>query len=74
MTIYGVAIYHHAASYSDLFRNLIWTVPGNIVGGGLVIGLGYAWIAGKSPALIAEAIEPTPVASNGMAAEPAVAR
>jgi len=74
MTIFGVAIYHHAAGYGDLFRNLAWTVPGNIVGGGLVIGLGYAWIAGKGPALVAEAVEPTPVAPNGMAAEPAVAR
>src|SRR5437588_218187 len=74
MTIFGVAIYHHAAGYGDLFRNLAWTVPGNIVGRGLVIGLGYAWIAGKGPALVAEAVEPTPVAPNGMAAEPAVAR
>ncbi|MDQ1515945.1 MAG: nitrite transporter [Actinomycetota bacterium] len=74
MTIYGVAIYHHAAGYSDLLRNLTWTVPGNIVGGGLVIGLGYAWIAGKSSAMPAEMVEPTPVGSNGMAAEAAVAR
>jgi len=73
MTIYGVAIYHHAASYSDLFRNLVWTVPGNIVGGGLVIGLGYSWIAGKSPALTAEMVEPVPVSTNGKAAEAVVA-
>ena len=74
MTIFGVAIYHHAAGYSDLLRNLAWTVPGNIVGGGLVIGLGYAWIAGKTSAMTGEAVEPTPATSNGMAAEPAVAR
>lgn len=73
MTIYGVAIYHHAASYSDLFRNLVWTVPGNIVGGGLVIGLGYAWIAGSSPALSVELVEPAPVSTNGVVAEAAVA-
>jgi len=72
MTVYGVAIYHHAASYGDLFRNLLWTVPGNIVGGGLVIGLGYAWVAGKSPVLTADAVAPTPVASNGHSPEPAV--
>ena len=29
MTIFGVAIYHHAAGYHDLLRNLAWTVPGN---------------------------------------------
>jgi nitrite transporter NirC len=74
MTIFGVAIYHHTAGYSDLLRNLTWTVPGNIVGGGLVIGLGYAWIAGKTSAMTGEAVEPTPATSNGMAAEPAVAR
>ena len=74
MTVFGVAIYHHAAGYHDLLRNLAWTVPGNIVGGGLVIGLGYAWIAGKSATIPAEAVEPIPVTSNGMAAEPAVAR
>jgi nitrite transporter NirC len=73
MTIYGVAIYHHTASYSDLFRNLVWTVPGNIVGGGLVIGLGYSWIAGKSPELTAEVVEPAPVATNGKAVEAVVA-
>jgi nitrite transporter NirC len=74
MTIFGVAIAHHAASFGDLFRNLAWTVPGNIVGGGLVIGLGYSWIAGKSAMMPAAMVEPTPATSNGMAAEPAVAR
>jgi nitrite transporter NirC len=74
MTVFGVAIYHHAAGYHDLLRNLMWTVPGNIVGGGLVIGLGYAYIAGKSSAMPAETVEATPVTSNGMAAEAAVAR
>ena len=68
MTVYGVAIYHHAAGYSDLLRNLVWTVPGNIVGGGLVIGLGYAWIAGRAPALTAEASEPAPLVTNGKTA------
>jgi nitrite transporter NirC len=69
MTVYGVAIYHHAAGYGDLFRNLLWTVPGNIVGGGLVIGLGYAWIAGKNPVLTAEMVDPVPASTNGKAVE-----
>jgi nitrite transporter NirC len=73
MTIFGVAIYHHAAGYHDLFRNLAWTVPGNIVGGGVVIGLGYAWLAGKNVPLVAEAVEPAPASSNGAVAEPAIA-
>jgi len=68
MTVYGVAIYHHAAGYRDLLRNLVWTVPGNIVGGGLVIGLGYAWIGGRSPAAAAGAPEPAALGSNGQTA------
>jgi nitrite transporter NirC len=72
MTIFGLAIAHHAAGFSDLFRNLAWTVPGNIVGGGLVIGLGYSWIAGNGAGLPAEMVEPTPVTANGKAAEPAL--
>jgi hypothetical protein len=28
-----------------LVRNLAWTVPGNIVGGGLLVGLLYGWAA-----------------------------
>jgi nitrite transporter NirC len=36
---------------ASLARNLLWTVPGNVVGGGLVIGLGYAWVARWRPAV-----------------------
>lgn len=44
MTLFGLGIFEHSATWSQLFRNLAWTVPGNIVGGGLLIGLGYAWV------------------------------
>lgn len=46
MTVFGLGIFEHAATWSQLFRNLAWTVPGNIVGGALVIGVGYAWVGG----------------------------
>jgi hypothetical protein len=39
-----------SAEWTDLARNLAWTAPGNIVGGGVVVGLAYAWIAGPRTA------------------------
>jgi nitrite transporter NirC len=44
MTIFGLGILEGSATTGELARNLLWTVPGNVVGGGLVIGLGYAWL------------------------------
>jgi nitrite transporter NirC len=74
MTVFGLAIYHHSASYHDLFRNLYWTVPGNIVGGGLIIGLGYSLVGGKPTVpQAADQVEPVP-SPNGLVSEPAVAR
>jgi nitrite transporter len=64
MTVFGLSIFAHHASFSDLFRNLAWTVPGNVVGGGLLVA--YNLGAGRSPATIepGEMIEPIPV-GNG---------
>jgi len=31
-------------SWGDLAHNLLYTVPGNIVGGGLLVGLAYSWV------------------------------
>jgi nitrite transporter NirC len=45
MTVFGLAIFVHHATFSDLLRNLSWTVPGNIVGGGLLVA--YNVIAGR---------------------------
>jgi nitrite transporter len=50
MTLFALAIFSHSASWADLWRNLAWTVPGNIVGGGVVIGLGYAFAGGLTRA------------------------
>lgn len=44
MTVFGLAIFEGHATYADLFRNLAWTVPGNLVGGGLLVGVGYSWL------------------------------
>jgi nitrite transporter NirC len=45
MTIFSLAIFNNAADWSDLGHNLLLTVPGNIVGGALVVGLPYAFSA-----------------------------
>lgn len=54
MTIFGLGILDGTTSVAELVRNLAWTVPGNVIGGGLVIGLGYAWLGGKRPLVTAE--------------------
>jgi nitrite transporter len=45
MTIFSLAVFNNAADWSDLGHNLLLTVPGNIVGGALVVGLPYAFSA-----------------------------
>jgi nitrite transporter NirC len=42
-TIFTLAALDGSIGWGALVRNLALTVPGNIVGGGLVIGVGYAW-------------------------------
>ncbi|HEX8582429.1 MAG TPA: formate/nitrite transporter family protein [Acidimicrobiales bacterium] len=59
MTIFSLAALAGDASWADLFRNLVWTVPGNVVGGGLLVGLGYAWIARPSVRTTPTAAGPT---------------
>jgi nitrite transporter NirC len=44
MTLFSLGVFEHTATWSMLFRNLAWTIPGNIVGGGVIIGAGYAWL------------------------------
>ncbi|MFD8634473.1 formate/nitrite transporter family protein [Streptomyces sp. NPDC059533] len=45
MALFGLAVLPGSASLSDLFRNLMFTVPGTIVGGGLLVGAVY-WFTG----------------------------
>ena len=45
MTLFSLGVLAGSAEWADLARNLAWTIPGNIVGGGLLVGLAYAWIA-----------------------------
>jgi len=43
-TLFAIGVFGGSADWSMLVRNLAWTVPGNVVGGGLLVGLAYAWI------------------------------
>ncbi|MEV0448173.1 formate/nitrite transporter family protein [Streptomyces sp. NPDC050600] len=46
MALFSLAILDGTAGFGDLLRNLLFTVPGNIVGGGLLVGGAY-WFTGR---------------------------
>lgn len=50
MTVFGLGIFDGSATWSMMGRNLLWTVPGNLVGGGILVGLVYAWSGSTRPA------------------------
>jgi len=58
MTVFSLAVFQGHAAWADLGRNLAWTVPGNIVGGGLLVGLAYAWVGRPAPASPVASPEP----------------
>ncbi|HZC70151.1 MAG TPA: formate/nitrite transporter family protein [Jatrophihabitans sp.] len=67
MTTFSLAIFSGAASWSDLAHNLLFTVPGNLLGGALVVGLPYAFSAERKmvtvepeAAVVAPVAEPAP--------------
>jgi nitrite transporter len=61
MTLYSLGILQGSATWSDMGRNLMWTVPGNVVGGGVLIGLAYAYVSGaRAPSIAKSAPEPAP--------------
>lgn len=60
-TTFGLAALDGSIGWDALARNLLWTVPGNVVGGGVVVGLGYAWVASRRTAVAPVAgADPTP--------------
>jgi nitrite transporter NirC len=48
MTTFALAAMEGSGTWGMLARNLVWTVPGNIVGGALVVGGAYAWLGSRS--------------------------
>jgi nitrite transporter NirC len=59
MTLFSLGIFEGHATFADLWRNLLWTVPGNVVGGGVLVGLAYGWL-GRKAAPVTAAPEPIP--------------
>ncbi len=59
MTIFALGVFEGSAGWGDLARNLAWTVPGNVVGGGFLVGLVYAWL-GRPAQPVTAAPEPIP--------------
>lgn len=47
MTIFALGVFEGSATWGDLARNLAWTVPGNVVGGAVLVGAAYAWLGGS---------------------------
>ena len=54
VTTFSLGALAGTSDWSDLARNLAWTVPGNIVGGALVVGLGYGWLGHLGAARVTE--------------------
>ena len=56
MTLFSLGALAHVGTWSELTRNLLWTVPGNLIGGGLVVGVAYGWLGRPAPVpVLAEA-------------------
>ena len=68
MTIFALAVMNGTAHWGDLFHNLLLTVPGNVVGGALVVGLPYAFGMPSKRA----AVPPVEVPATEHAPEPAL--
>lgn len=64
MTLFSLGVFEGSAGWADLARNLAWTVPGNIVGGGLLVGAVYAYLA-ERPAPTAVVPASSPARGNG---------
>jgi nitrite transporter NirC len=65
MTIFSLAIMNGSAHWGDLFHNLLLTVPGNVIGGALVVGASYAFGTPAKRVVLAEpeAAQPAPEAA-----------
>jgi nitrite transporter NirC len=64
MTVFALAILHGSAHWADLGHNLIYTIPGNIVGGGLLVAAPYALLGRRSTSTIAYPQEESAIGSE----------
>lgn len=60
VTTFSLGIFQGTATWSDMMRNLLWTIPGNVIGGGLLVGAVYAYLGGskRADAEIPPALDP----------------
>jgi nitrite transporter NirC len=61
MTSLSLAALIGVGTWGDLARNLVYTVPGNIVGGGLFVGLAYGWLGSPTTSRAARLSRAVPV-------------
>ena len=77
MTTFALAALAGTGDWAMLARNLLWTVPGNLVGGAVVGGAAYAYL-GTSPktavTLSSTTDTPAQATSNGTAPVPVAGR
>jgi nitrite transporter NirC len=73
MTLFSLAILEGHATAADLARNLAWTVPGNLLGGGVLVGLTYSWLGGARPAAAPASVPGEVPADAVIDLEPAMA-
>ncbi len=57
MTTFSLAAFEGTGTWAMLGRNLLWTVPGNLVGGAVLVGAVYAYLG--RPATVPAAAAPT---------------
>jgi nitrite transporter NirC len=74
MTLFSLGVFDGSATWGMLARNLAWTLPGNVVGGGLLVGAVYTWLGRPGrrtePAVaVAAAGVPEPAAPAAVAPE-----
>jgi nitrite transporter NirC len=78
MTTFALAALAGTGDWAMLGRNLLWTVPGNLVGGAVVVGAAYAYLGGsprKALGLKTTAeVSAAPAGSNGTAPVPVAGR
>lgn len=70
MTLFSLGIFEHSATVGQMARNLAWTVPGNIVGGGVLVGVAYAYVSGaRRKEKVISLAEPPPIERGAILAE-----
>jgi nitrite transporter NirC len=60
MTSLSLAAMTGVGEWSEVARNLLYTIPGNVVGGGLFVGLAYGYLGSSTKAAVPAVPVPAP--------------